>query len=239
MHPILTQFRANYPNGSLVAELLTIHQNNYVVRAIVQLGGMTLASGMATASTVEQAEDQAKIRALETLGLANNGVSHPAPTAYSLPSSLMAATIAPLPNLTPPPLPQSNPEAKSELPVTSYSEAEHTPAIPELPPLPDAPTPTPAVELPASSGKPAKRKATPAPEPVAVAQTTPLTESDRSDELARISVEMKRLGWSTEEGRSYLKRTYGKRSRQELEDEELLDFLRYLETQPSATPAPF
>lgn len=55
----------------------------------------------------------------------------------------------------------------------------------------------------------------------------------------KIGIEMKRLGWSTEQGREYLKRTYGKRSRQELNDAELLDFLRYLETQPSPMQTPF
>jgi hypothetical protein len=66
---------------------------------------------------------------------------------------------------------------------------------------------------------------------------TPTVDSeDRSDEIARISVEMKRLGWTTTKGREHLKLTYGKRSRQELNDEELLDFLKYLESQPSQQP---
>ncbi|NJR39013.1 MAG: hypothetical protein HC781_09465 [Leptolyngbyaceae cyanobacterium CSU_1_4] len=56
---------------------------------------------------------------------------------------------------------------------------------------------------------------------------------DRSDEIARIGVEMKRLGWTTIQGREYLKQRYGKRSRQELNDSELLDFLAYLENQPA------
>ena len=43
---------------------------------------------------------------------------------------------------------------------------------------------------------------------------------------------MKRLGLTAEWGREYLIKTYGKRSRILLTEEELLDFLRYLESQP-------
>jgi hypothetical protein len=56
---------------------------------------------------------------------------------------------------------------------------------------------------------------------------------DLSDAIARTSVELKRLTWSNQQGREYLLRTYGKRSRQELTDEEMLEFLHYLESQPS------
>ena len=61
---------------------------------------------------------------------------------------------------------------------------------------------------------------------------------DLSDLIARTSVELKRLGWGTQQGREYLKQTYNKRSRQELTDQEMLEFLHYLESQPSQS-APF
>ena len=44
---------------------------------------------------------------------------------------------------------------------------------------------------------------------------------------------LKRLGWTSDQGRNYLLQTYGKRSRQLLSDEELLEFLIYLEAQPN------
>jgi formylglycine-generating enzyme required for sulfatase activity len=56
---------------------------------------------------------------------------------------------------------------------------------------------------------------------------------DFSDLIARTNVEMKRLGWTNQQGRDYLLETYGKRSRQVLTDAELLDFLHYLESEPS------
>ncbi len=56
---------------------------------------------------------------------------------------------------------------------------------------------------------------------------------DLSDAIARTNVELKRLEWSNQDGRKYLEKTYGKRSRQHLTDQELLEFLHYLESLPS------
>ncbi len=58
-------------------------------------------------------------------------------------------------------------------------------------------------------------------------------ELDFSEIIARSNAELKRLKWTTEQGREYLIKTYGKRSRQVLSDEELLEFLRYLESLPT------
>lgn len=54
-----------------------------------------------------------------------------------------------------------------------------------------------------------------------------------SEIIVRSDVEMKRLGWTKVQGREYLIQTYGKRSRQVLSDEELLEFLYYLESLPT------
>jgi hypothetical protein len=62
---------------------------------------------------------------------------------------------------------------------------------------------------------------------------------DLSEAIAQTSVEIKRLGWTDVQGRTYLQRTYGKRSRQHLTDEELLEFLEYLRSQPSSNESPF
>ncbi len=42
---------------------------------------------------------------------------------------------------------------------------------------------------------------------------------------------MKRLGWSKRQGREYLIKRYGKRSRLHLSDEELIEFWNYLKEQ--------
>lgn len=54
---------------------------------------------------------------------------------------------------------------------------------------------------------------------------------DLSDVIAQTDVELTRLGWTSAQGREYLTQTYGKRSRQQLTDEELMSFLLYLEEQ--------
>ncbi|MBH8578039.1 hypothetical protein I8752_34870 [Nostocaceae cyanobacterium CENA369] len=55
---------------------------------------------------------------------------------------------------------------------------------------------------------------------------------DFSQILAKTDAEMERLGLTTEWGRGYLIKAYGKRSRILITEEELLDFLKYLESQP-------
>ena len=60
----------------------------------------------------------------------------------------------------------------------------------------------------------------------------PAGPMDFSEIIARSNLELKRLGWTSDQGRNYLLQTYGKRSRQLLSDEQLIEFLAYLEQQP-------
>lgn len=53
-----------------------------------------------------------------------------------------------------------------------------------------------------------------------------------SDVIAQTDIELRRLGWTVETGREYLEQTYNKRSRHELSEEELIQFLCYLEGLP-------
>lgn len=68
------------------------------------------------------------------------------------------------------------------------------------------------------------------PEPPANVSEEPM---DFSEIIARSNLELKRLGWTSEQGRNYLLQTYGKRSRQLLSDDQLIEFLAYLEQQPN------
>ncbi len=63
--------------------------------------------------------------------------------------------------------------------------------------------------------------------------TTSNEPEDLSDPIAKIDFEMDRLGWSKEEGREYLIKTYKKKARSLLNEEELRGFLKYLESQPT------
>jgi hypothetical protein len=56
---------------------------------------------------------------------------------------------------------------------------------------------------------------------------------DLSDAIARTDVELARLRWSPATGRDYLMHTYGKRARKLLTQKELLEFLKYLKSQPT------
>ena len=62
----------------------------------------------------------------------------------------------------------------------------------------------------------------------------PAPPVDLSDIIAQTDVELQRLGWSVNQGREFLEKTYGRRSRHDLSDEELLEFLLYLENLPTS-----
>lgn len=63
------------------------------------------------------------------------------------------------------------------------------------------------------------------------------TEGQRLEDLMnKTDAEMQRLGWTTEQGRELLEKHYGKRSRLMLTEDELDNFLLYL--QLTDTPAP-
>lgn len=291
--------------GAIVAELLTVHQDSYAVRALVQLGGTPFASGMATALDIEAAEDQAKVRALQAFGIGQTSGQRrseepPAPFMYlpqELPAPVSAITTsyeampatAPLaqpslvpsiseissasetPSVSSTPLPDLSLASELPQPFSLSQPAELTAPVVKVGreigmgldmeddlPLLSAPSQSnlspeafeaeafeaeapkaaalPSTPAPLKSDKPAKRKAEPLPE---VPAESSAEGGDRSNEIARIGVEMKRLGWTTEQGRTYLRRTYGKRSRQELNDSELMSFLSYLEAQPSPSASPF
>ncbi|RCJ20892.1 hypothetical protein A6V25_05955 [Nostoc sp. ATCC 53789] len=55
---------------------------------------------------------------------------------------------------------------------------------------------------------------------------------DLSDVIAKTDVELQRLNWTPEQGREHLIKTYGKRGRTLLTEEELHGFLKYLQSQP-------
>ena len=60
-----------------------------------------------------------------------------------------------------------------------------------------------------------------------------LEAMDFNEIKQKTDIEIKRLGWTKDDGREFLKSRYGKRSRLHLTDEQLLEFLRYLEKLPN------
>ena len=351
---MLNQFRASYPQGSLISELVIIDRGKYLVRTLVQVEGITLATGLAAADTVEQAEDRARERALAALNLSalptrsetdqqeipshadasqaalslnsesangeskgnpqltqelqNRGASHEEvampvdanaasqgverdrhadevgagvssfntdvpeldsgtrtdsvqasahqePLLFSSPDSSPHQTSV---GNSSQPLPSSFEEERSE-PVHGTQSSEFAWAssdqgadigsTEEAAPLLGSSSITPEDHPPATassysfglsqrSSEPlesawassAEPPADNSPEATASVQSSLSDPIDFSDIIAKTNVEMKRLGWTSEQGRKYLLETYGKRSRQLLSDEELLDFLHHLES---------
>lgn len=231
---MFSQFRTQYPMGSIISELLQIHDGNYVVRAVVQMGGVTLATGMAAAAEIDQAEDQARVRALTVLGI------HPLvdqTQAYRIVESeaetkSMSARLGPGTSnlnfeneLEEPPLPDQS--FSHNLP-TDWSAEEMI-----QPPSPPAGMPN-VPKRGSQNGRVGTQSSKAAP------RNGPRSQPmDLSDVIAQTSVELRRLNWSNAQGRSYLEQAYGKRSRQQLTDEELLEFLHYLQAQPLADELSF
>ncbi len=241
---MLAQFQSKYPTGSLTSELVQIYHGKYIVRSSVQVEGITRATGMAAAETLEVAEDQARIRALMVLGITSDS-----PESVTLPPQQVRAT----PNLhehtySAPPIKATavTTSSNANLPdsVSPASVAINQPpeltnsgedwgGIPtnqgENPSLGDITTSN-VTQFPQRSddSKPQENE-----------QATPKRRKkknepvDQSDDIAKIGVEMDRLNWTTEQGRDYLIKTYNKRSRHLLTPEELRDFLQYLESQPT------
>ncbi len=302
---MLAEFQSFYPTGCLVSELVQIYHGKYIVRASVQIDGVTRATGMAAAETVEAAEDQARNRALMVLGVTSQSQPSTAITSEAIAqveSKLDLPTIDEFHRESAhTPTPNHVSQAEAVAPVTehpvsvgeieAYNHQDFEPSFAvtskEEPQL-EIPLETGAIAsggysmarkiedfssvseadadvaqqqsaIPAHTIVPPKEleaqqfpeigssNVTPFPQrsynnPKENIDTQPATTTkkkkksepvDQSDEIARIGVEMQRLGWTTEQGRDYLIKTYGKRSRHLLDPEELRHFLKYLESQPT------
>lgn len=244
-----SQLRTQYPTASLTADLLVAEPSHYVVQAVIKIGESALATGLSAASTVEVAEDQARARALMILGIS---VHDYAPEVQVL-----------NPTQAPPGKPaQLNPAAQPPMGTTARTEnweeewnwhpddepLGHDPEALEIPmeeclaPIPqgleDLPRPTDHARSRRKSPEksPSKSMANPRTKPKVSAPPEPI---DLSDIIAQTDIELRRLGWTHAEGRHFLEETYGKRSRQQLTDSELLEFLDYLKVQSELQDQPF
>ena len=258
---LLSQFRQRYPQGSLTSDLLTIHDGLYVVRVCAGADGITLASGLGANTTLETAEDVATTRALERLSV-SAALPHSLMPSSSLPPDSLQPERLPPDSFLPDSLDASASAAPPALLTAGIGTAAKTqvgvPAsegqsVPSLltPSEPVDRPKAPAPDLPAA-GLASPPLPKPASQPVDSLPDEPLISSvddfdefidlgsgpaisvDLSDIIAQTDVELQRLGWSVNQGREFLEKTYGKRSRHDLTDDELLEFLLYLETQPTS-----
>jgi hypothetical protein len=251
------QFRNQYPMGSLISELLNIHEGKYIVKAIIQVGGSTLATGLSAATSIEQAEDQARVRALVVLGIDDRPYATQAQIVHSAPEETAARAQARLAAPATEFLPLSDAPFQQSMDVdwAIADRAARSFQPPEQQQLAwfDRNAVEPEPQAPQRSGRHSDRDIAPppleAPSPSAFAPQqdsnrrpkeerrdaapTIAAPVDLSDVIAQTDVELKRLGWTNAQGRRYLEQTYGKRSRQHLSDAELMEFLDCLKTQPA------
>jgi len=98
LNPVLQQLRSQYPTGCLSADLVQIHQDQFIVRAVVQVDNIALVTALASASTIEVAEDRARTRVLEALGLNIASASVSASVSATVPiASPIVETVTALP----------------------------------------------------------------------------------------------------------------------------------------------
>lgn len=240
---MFAQFRSQYPQGRIQTEMLPKIDGLHAFRAIVSQGDAIMGTATAVDSDLEIAEDRAVKRALTIAGIAfdhgfdNNYGGYAARSPILTQVSREPASVNSLPsanlnnlgslgsgNHTTTHTIQSEPalEYTHEYGVNDYTPDESLQYAPIEQPSksheeigttrPSEPTPAPS-----KSSAP-----TIAPEPI-----------DLSDAISKIDVEMDRLSWTKTQGRDYLVRTFDKKSRQQLTNDELLQFLRHLKSLPT------
>jgi hypothetical protein len=218
---------------------------------------------MAVAADLELAEDRARSRALELLGIQPARlVSLPSPTvpipstfALDVPEATYDQEQSQIQTSTPVPATFSNP-----LPATApdttlafFGYEAPTPTVepdlvqtdPVLPEQDEPPTDEVDADWLAATDALEQESLLSESESIDAEPVTNLTETGRSlsnpedlDDLSSLisqtDLEMERIGWTKRQGRNHLKRTYQKDTRSELNTEELLDFLHYLKACSSA-----
>ncbi|NJO86186.1 MAG: hypothetical protein HC818_06240 [Synechococcaceae cyanobacterium RM1_1_27] len=208
---MVNNFRDHHPMGSILTELLRIEEGIHFVRAQIIVNSTVLGTGLAGSPTVEEAEDAALKRALTHAGFSQSGLS-PTHAAVSSPPWQSPS----FPSYEDPLKPELGSPAFST-PVSMTGNG-HRSAQWEV----SSPAAPPPISPAAPMGSPF---------------ADPMDEEDLSDVIAQTDVEMKRVGWTSSEGRDYLLRAFGKKSRQLLEPRELLQFLQHLQQQPTRSPS--
>lgn len=256
-HSLFAQLRSRYPTGALISELVQVHEGQFVVRALVQVSGTTLATGLATADRVEVAEDHARLRAMEVLGIVPHFASPGESSSFAMQAHLVAeAPKEPEVLGVPFPLAAEMPSlvARDAEPDGTLAPEESAPpkeqnqkeAFAASPQADDFLSPFPGLDAsqPASVEMEYDYAEEIAPEAALSEAIEPakVTVPDRSmrhdpidlsDAIAQIGTEIERIGWTKKQGSTYLQQTYGKKTRAELTEDELLEFLHYLKALPS------
>jgi hypothetical protein len=199
---VVHTFRERYPTGGILTDLLRVEQGLFVVRAEIRVDDRTiLATGLAAAVDLEEAEERAIERAFEHLATQNRGRNSwsPEPSERSIESDRPRRSMNGSFKGT---------EAGPSLSLSAALSEEFD-----------------TIDLDGAKN--------PSPSRLNKNFVEPSVSMDLSELIAQTNVEMKRIGWMAKQGQDYLQRTFGKRSRQQLDDEELAAFLEFLKSQPT------
>ncbi len=243
---LLIQLRAHYPSSCLAAELVQVQDGQYIVRAMVTMESQLLATALAAGSTVEAAEDGARQRVLDVLGIQALVLSEATGREVS---PRLNSPVAPVATTAIAQAPLAEAESFSEpepTPTTVTKAKRRSPKANSAPEIEDN-VPEAAMEgvseIEISGGDDTSYEAEfeysfeeePIAESAAVNPTvaTPVPQMDLSDAIAQIGAEIDRIGWTKKQGSTYLQETYSKRTRAELSDAELFEFLAYLKSLPA------
>jgi hypothetical protein len=246
---VFSQFRSQYPHGSIITEMLSKVDGQHTFRAVIKnqpqqgQGDTILSTATAVDSDLETAEDRAIKRALTNLGITSE---------YGMQATLMPQIISEIsPDIRPQISPQLNSQISKLQPPINYKEqllvsaaldpdsfsgdlASNNYSINHVNNLDgDLFTASLARDDRGSStggeteNSPTKSKAK-STKTQDLAKQEPI---DLSSQLSQIMVEMERIGWTKQQGKDHLQRQYKKTSRDQLSASEVFDFLEYLQSQ--------
>lgn len=262
MSESLKQLRDRFPEASILSDILVLHEQQYVVKVTIKVPPAIVVAGLSSNANLEVAEDQARQRAIEALGLGtceSTSATQVAPATVTpaaqsrevsnefeeLRLSADSPTSVASPQRDRPTSIPSPHNASSVSDMAAHSQMTSTAPLSAKSPstsiddtnvathddltqsgrvssMISQPTDAAAIAPVTKHSEPSKISATALPAPI-----------NLSDVIAQTDIELRRLNWSTETGRDYLEQTYNKRSRHELSEEELIQFLCYLEGLPS------
>jgi hypothetical protein len=143
------RFRQQYPQGSIISDLVQIHGDQYVVKVSVSLENTVLVSTLAADANLMLAENRAMERALTILGIrdsqqpAHEPVNLTVTPLPDLPISLTNSVEQPEVTVASEPVKNNTLNSNLPEPVVTFVEATESPIIIEeisLPPVPAIPT---------------------------------------------------------------------------------------------------
>ncbi|MBF2055930.1 MAG: hypothetical protein IGQ45_01655 [Cyanobacterium sp. T60_A2020_053] len=221
----------------LVSKLVLFEQGKYVVKVTAKQNQQILGTAMGAGDTVEGAEDKARERVLKFINASSITLHQASSATITTNPAPITPTIQPVKKVESKSvnLPLTKVENTTNFPLENYLKKENQSIEEENNYVPEI------IEN-------KEEEITISPEedqinlelPLNLEKSAPdnyqnpsfdLNETvDFTQVIDQTTIELKRLGWTQEQGKKYLLETYGKKSRHLLDDNELIEFLNYLQS---------